>query len=53
MIDACLNEEGRPPASVWDFVQGITATARSITHTDDRIAVEEKAGKLLAKAARG
>lgn len=47
------NEEGRKPASVWDFVQAITASARSIANADDRIDVERKAGDLLAKAAKG
>jgi hypothetical protein len=36
---------------VWDFVQGITAAARSVTHQDDRVALERRAGKLLDKVA--
>lgn len=44
-------EEGHEPRSVWDFVQSITAYARSIPHTDDRVSVEQTAGKLLRKVA--
>jgi hypothetical protein len=39
-------EEGRA-ASVWDLVNGATAYARSISHTDERVAVEKLAGKLM------
>lgn len=40
-------EEGHPARSVWDMAQGITATARSIGHQDQRIALEKEAGKIL------
>ena len=43
-----LNEEGRPPESVFDFVQGITALARSKPHQDARLELEGKAAKLMA-----
>ena len=33
--------------SVWDVVNGITAYARSISHTDARVELETKAGKLM------
>jgi hypothetical protein len=36
--------------SVWDIVNGITASARSITHTDARVALETKAGELMKLA---
>jgi hypothetical protein len=39
-------EEGQA-ASVWDLVQGATAYARSIPYTDERVAVEKLAGKLM------
>jgi hypothetical protein len=34
IIGSVLNEEGHPPASVFDFVQGITAIARTKPHQD-------------------
>jgi len=40
-------EEGRPPRSAWDFAQAITAHARSIGNTDDRLAVELEAKRVL------
>ncbi len=43
-----LDEEGRPPESVFDFVQGITAMARNKPHQDARLELEGKAAKLLA-----
>lgn len=51
IIDSVLGEEGKAPESVWDFVQGITATARKEGHQDERIELERKAGKLLDKVA--
>lgn len=42
-------EENRPPYSVWDFSQAITATARDITHQDKRIALERQAKVILDK----
>ncbi len=51
IIDAVLVEEGRPPASIFDFVQGITAVARDKPHQDARLDMEAKAKKLLDRAA--
>ena len=48
IIATVLDEEGRPPESVFDFVQGITALARSRPHQDARLELEGKAAKLLA-----
>ncbi len=48
IIATVLDEEGRPPESIFDFVQGITALARSKTHQDGRLELEGKASKLLA-----
>jgi len=46
-----LQEEGRPPESLFDFVQGITALARSKPHQDARLELEGKAKKLMDRAA--
>jgi hypothetical protein len=51
IIDAVLAEDGRPPESVFDFVQGITAVARDKPHQDARLEMEAKAKKLLDQAA--
>ncbi|MBB4277893.1 DUF932 domain-containing protein [Rhizobium mongolense] len=50
IIQTVLSEEGRPPESIFDFVQGITALARNKTHQDARLELEGKAGKLLEQA---
>ncbi|RWG10511.1 MAG: hypothetical protein EOQ55_29870, partial [Mesorhizobium sp.] len=47
IIDAVLIDEGHPPASVFDFVQGITRVARDKQHQDVRLEMEGKAKKLL------
>ena len=49
IIDTVMLEEDKPAESVWDFVQGITAMARNVKHTDDRLKLEETAGKLMSK----
>lgn len=51
IIDTVLAEEGHPPASIFDFVQGITAVARDKPHQDTRLDMEAKAKKLLDRAA--
>jgi len=51
IIDTVLAEEGHPPASVFDFVQGITAIARDKPHQDARLDLEGRAKKLLDRAA--
>ena len=48
IIATVLDEEGRPPESVFDFVQGITALARAKPHQDARLDLEGKAAKLMA-----
>ncbi|WP_181408149.1 DUF932 domain-containing protein [Pararhizobium mangrovi] len=48
IVATVLEEEGRPPESIFDFVQGITALARSKPHQDARLDLEGKAAKLLA-----
>ncbi len=47
IIETVLAEEGRPPESIFDFVQGITALARGKAHQDARLDMEGKAKKLL------
>ena len=49
IIASVLAEEGRPPESLYDFVQGITAHARSKTNQDARLEIEGKARKILEK----
>jgi hypothetical protein len=51
VIAAVLDEEGRPPESLFDFVQGITSVARSKPHQDARLELEGKAKTLLERAA--
>ena len=51
IIASVLDEEGHPPESVFDFVQGITAVARDKPHQDARLDMEAKAKKLLDRAA--
>jgi len=48
IIRTVLREEGHPPASIFDFVQGITALARERPHQDARLELEAKGAKLLA-----
>ncbi|SFU15732.1 DUF932 domain-containing protein [Mesorhizobium sp. YR577] len=51
IIETVLSEEGRPPESIFDFVQGITALARGKDHQDTRLELEGRARKLLESAA--
>ena len=48
IIATVLEEEGRPPESIFDFVQGITALTRAKPHQDARLELEGKAAKLLS-----
>ena len=50
IVETVLVEEGRPPESVFDFVQGITAGARGKPQQDARLAMETRAKKLLEAA---
>lgn len=50
IIETVLHEEGRPPESIFDFVQGITALARDKAHQDSRLDMEGRAKKLLDRA---
>jgi hypothetical protein len=51
IIETVLHEDGRPPESVFDFVQGITALARGKAHQDARLEFEGKAKRLLERVA--
>lgn len=51
IIETVLHEEGRPPESLFDFVQGMTAHARTKPHQDTRLDLEGKARTLLERAA--
>jgi hypothetical protein len=50
IVVTVLHEEGRPPESLFDFVQGITALARGKTHQDARLELEGRAKRLLELA---
>lgn len=45
-VDSAVAEEGKA-RSVWDIINGVTGYARSIPHTDARVELEAKAGKLM------
>lgn len=47
IIETVLSEEGKPPESIFDFVQGITRVARDKPHQDARLDMEGRAKKLL------
>lgn len=47
VIETARAEEGQA-ATLWDICNGLTAVARRKTHTDARIELEQKAGKLLS-----
>jgi hypothetical protein len=51
IIETVLREEGKVPESIFDFVQGITALARDKEHQDARLELEQKAKRLLDRAA--
>ena len=50
IIATVLGEEGHPPESIYDFVQGITAVARDRPYQDARLELEARAAKLIAAA---
>lgn len=49
-VDVAEAEQGSS-RSIWDIVNGITAYARSIQNTDERVILEAKAGKILEAVA--
>lgn len=48
-FQTAMAEQGKA-RSIWDIVNGVTAYARSIPHTDQRVDLEIKAGKLMQYA---
>ena len=48
--DYADRRDGLNPMTIWGMVQGMTASARSITFADKRVQVEKSAAKLLALA---
>lgn len=44
-------EEGRPPRTIWDMAQAITANARNFLNTDERLEQELHAKAILDKVA--
>lgn len=51
IIDVHQAEEGRPIETLWDAAQGVTAVARTVRYTDDRVDLERQAGELIDLAA--
>jgi len=49
-VNSAVAEEGQA-RSLWDIVNGITAYARTVPHTNDRVDLETRAGALMALAA--
>jgi hypothetical protein len=45
-VETAVAEQGGA-RSLWDIVNGVTAYARSVTHTDERVQLETRAGKLM------
>lgn len=45
-VETATAEQGQA-RSLWDIVNGVTAYARSVSHTDERVQLEAKAGKLM------
>jgi len=48
---AHMADEQRPIETLWDISTGVTAYAREIQHTDQRVSLEREAGKILKLAA--
>ena len=50
-VDSAVAEEGSA-RTLWDIMNGVTAHARSVPHTNERVELETKAGKLMELVAR-
>lgn len=48
-VQTAIAEEGQA-RSIWDIVNGVTAYARSVTHANERVVLETKAGDLMKYA---
>ena len=51
VLEICEKEEGHKARTIWDVTQGVTALARDIPNTDDRVELETFGGKLFGLAA--
>ncbi|MEE9924028.1 MAG: DUF932 domain-containing protein [Brucella anthropi] len=51
VVEYVEKEEGRPARTIWDLAQGISAVARTIPHTDERVQFEQEARRILDKVA--
>lgn len=51
VLEACEREEQHPARTVWDAAQGITAVARTIPNTSDRVELELVARRALDRVA--
>lgn len=51
ILERGTKEEGREPRTIWDMAQAITAHARDIPNTDERLGQELEAKRLLDKVA--
>lgn len=49
LIDRSVAEEGKPPETIWDHAQAVSAQARTETLQEKRLAMEQVAGKMLDK----
>ncbi len=47
VIQTCLDEEETVPESVWDFAQGVSAMARREVLQENRLKMEQVAGRIL------
>jgi hypothetical protein len=47
-----ISEEDRPIESLWDVTTAATAYARGVTHQDDRVDLERKAGLIMAMGSK-
>lgn len=52
ILDTVEREEGHYANSAWDFVQGITAVARTIEHQDRRLDLEKIGARIMDKATK-
>jgi hypothetical protein len=52
ILDTVEREEGHYATSAFDFVQGITAVARTIEHQDRRLDLEKVGARIMDKASR-
>jgi hypothetical protein len=50
VLEICEKEEGTKARTLWDVTQGVTALARDIPNTDDRVELETFGGKLFGLA---